>query len=199
MKFNKFVAPVMAGALALTLGLAGCGSSSSSETTSSSSEATSSSSEAATTEEDKILFWEGETDKGDVLLYGNDEENGTSTVILFGDHDGNEELLAFNGPATVEGSKVTITDSDTGDAFSYDITDATDDALVVDLGVHGKGTLKPVTEKQFNEEVDKIINTAREIGEQLKTLDEQDVEELLTILQTVLENSSTTNSAQSNK
>lgn len=211
MKFNKFVAPVMAGALSLTLGLAACGGASSSSESASTatsevastttsevtSDAASATTEAATTAEDKIIYWEGESDKGDVLLYGEDEENNTSSIILYGDHDDKDELLAFDGPATLEDGKVTITDSSTGDVFSFDITGATEEALTIDLGEHGAGTLKPVTEKEFNEELDKIATAVREVGEALETLDDQDVEELVTILDFMLNESGTTSSAQS--
>lgn len=214
MKLNKFVAPVMAGALTLTLGLVGCGGSSTTESTTApateettetapaTTETTPAPAEttpapAATTEaESKILYWEGESDKGDVLLYSEDETDNTATVILFGDHDDKDELLAFSGPATVEGDKLTITDAETGDTFTFTVTGQTQDAVTIDLGVHGAGTLKPVTEQQFNDEIDGIINVAREVGELLETLDDQDVEELLSILEFVLSDTDANATAQ---
>lgn len=209
MKFNKFVAPVMAGALALSLGLTACGGSNSTETTTTedasttttedtsktTSETTSTTTDAATTTEDKIVFWDGETDKGDTLLYTEDEKNDTASIILFGSHDDNTELLAYSGSAKLEGDKVTITDSETGDTFSFTITGATDDALTIDLGEHGSGTLKPVTEKEFNEAVDGIVAVATQVGEQLESLSDQDIEDLLNILEILANDSGTTDSA----
>lgn len=197
MKFNKFVAPIMAGALTLSLGLVACGGSSestSTETTEETTEATTETTEAtdaAATEEDTVLFWSGDTDKGDILLYAEDDTDDTACIILFGDHDDTDELLAFSGPAKLDGNTVTITDSETNDEFSFDIEDGNADDLTIDLGEHGKGTIKPVTEKQFNELVDSIVNAVKEIGDEvsakLETLDEQDVEELLSILESVLD------------
>lgn len=145
------------------------------------------------------MFWEGETEKGDSLLYGEDEENDTASIILFGNHDDKTELLAYSGPAKAEDNKVTITDSETGDTFTFEITGATEDALTIDLGEHGSGTLKPVTEKEFDETVDGIIALATQVGEQLESMSDQEIEQLLTILEVVANSSESTTSTQSAK
>lgn len=200
MKYNRFVAPIMAGFLTLTLGLAGCGGNNAKpaettaeETTETTTEATTekpaeTTTEEATAEESKIIFWQGETEKGDTLMYSEEEENDTATIILFGNHEGEEELLAYSGPVTADETNgtITISDTETGDSFSFQITGATEDALTIDLGEHGNGTLKPVTEKEFEEDINSILEVVTAVGDQLNSLEDQDVEELFNILGALL-------------
>lgn len=204
MKYNKFVAPVLAGALTLSLGLVGCGGSNSQSAASASSTAasattdtTAASSASTTAQDSKVMFWMGMTEKDDTILYGEDEATQTVTILLFGSHDGQDELLGYSGPAKVEGEMVTITDTETGKDFTFKVSDRSDTSMFVDLGEHGKGMITAVTEKEFEEKVNSIKQTATEIGEALKSLDEKDIQQLVNTLDAALKEADATASASS--
>lgn len=201
MKYNKFVAPLMAGALSLSLGLVGCGgnkaatetttevaeTTEAAETTAETTEATGGETTEATTEaageataaaSDTVVFWSGETTDGDSVLYSEDEANSTATILLFGTHDGSDEILGASGPAQFDGNKVAITDSETGSTFEFTITNRTEGGIDVDLGEHGTGTLIATTEAGFQQDVENTINeVGAAIDEAISNISVKDLRE----------------------
>lgn len=208
MKYNKFVAPVMAGALTFTLGLVGCGGNNAAPakteepaatTTTETTEVTETTTTNAAAEDNKVMFWQGETDKGDSLLYSEDDADHITTLLLFGEHDESSEVLGYSGPSKVEGDNVTISDTETGKDYTFTITDRTDASMTIDLGEHGKGTIKPVTQKEFQEGVDSIINGMKEVGEALESLDEQDLKDLAELVDAVAQDVAQSESTSTTK
>ncbi len=210
MQYSKFVAPILAGALSLTLGLVGCGGNNAASTSMSTTEETSSApaetdtttttdttATSADVEEDKVVYWQGETDEGDTILYSEDDADKTTTILVFGEHDESGEILGYSGQAKTEGDEVTISDTESGTEFTFTLTDKTAESMTVDLGEHGKGTLNAVTQKEFEKEVDEMVNAAKEIGEALESLDEQDIEDLVNLLDAVAQEVDSAESADS--
>ena len=202
MKYNKFVAPLMAGALSLSLGLVGCGgdkaatettpeateaTTEAAETTTETAETTAAETGEATTEAtgedaaaaaDTVVFWSGETTDGDAVLYSADEANGTATILLFGTHDGNEDVIGASGSATFEGEKVVITDDETGTNFEFTITNRTEGGMDVDLGEHGTATLLATTEAGFEQDLENTINeVGAAIDEAINNISVKDLRE----------------------
>ncbi len=204
MKSNKFTATLIAGTFSLSMVLAGCGASQPAATTTAAT-TTAATTAAATTPaatttaattaattgtaaEDTILYWYGESDKGDAVIYGEDDRDDTAAILVFGAHEGSDpELLLYSGTTKADGTKVTITDYETKEAFSFDVVEASDKGIVIDLGTHGKVTLNAVTQKQFEDELNKIAEEINKIGDELRNMSEEDINQFLAVLGTAIQ------------
>jgi hypothetical protein len=197
MKSNKLTATLVAGTFSLSMLLAGCGASQPAATTTAATTTaattTAATTAAATTAattgtaaEETILYWEGDTDKGYSVVYGEDDRDNTSSIMVVGTQEGKEEFLCYSGVAAVDNSNVTITDFETKETFTFAIVGATTDGFTIDLGERGKATLKPVSQKQFEDEVKKLADEANKLGEQVANMSEKDVEAFIAALGTAV-------------
>lgn len=166
---NKIVTIGMAGVLSMSIGLAACGnkpaassSSAADSAASSSVAADSSASEKAkeAAEAAKILYWEGTTSDGQSVVYSEDEQAKTAAlaVIKADASDG----TGWSGKAVSEDGKVTITDDLTSETVTLTVVDLASDftALKVNIEGYGDVDMKPITQGEFEKEVEGIIDTA---------------------------------------
>ena len=68
-----------------------------------------------------------------------------------------------------------------------DVVEASDKGIVIDLGTHGKVTLNAVTQKQFEDELNKIAEEINKIGDELRNMSEEDINQFLAVLGTAIE------------
>ena len=190
MKYGKFAAPIMAGALTLTLGLVGCGGNNQSPSESAeASQATESTEDAGTNEtgedavvsEDTVIFMLGESSEGDTVIYTEDWEDKTATLLLMGTHNGKEDIVEYSGRIEFVEDTVTISYNETGTEFSFTYTTNYEEGVAtIDMGKHGTATIKPVTKREFEEDVNKYAEVlGAAIGRAIAEIDDKDLQELV--------------------
>ncbi|MDO4537717.1 MAG: hypothetical protein Q4B54_06105 [Coriobacteriales bacterium] len=167
MKYPKITAALMSGALALSIGLVGCGGGSQStaasegsaaESTATETSATSDTSSATEANYEWSSCYMGAGESGEIFYYAEDKSDSSNLqglMIVLDPETG--KYISFVGPATnPSDTQVTITDTSSGNAITFEVVAAEDDKLLVDLGDTGKAVLAECTSADINEAIDII-------------------------------------------
>ena len=111
-------------------------------------------------DESTVLFWTGELADGTSITNMYDPENGEAylSAVKADLSDG----VAWYGKCIVadNGTTVTITDSETGSTITFEIVEANDDSMKLDILGYGEVELTPVTKADF-------VNLAEELTKSL--------------------------------
>lgn len=187
---RKIVAFAMAGALATSVGLAGCGGNTSSassasstssvaSTTETSSSSTSSSSATNSIVNNEVVYWEGTLSDGSFVDYIDDSEDGTA-VIAVTKSDLSDSTAWYGAAGTsADGKTITITDAESSKTISFTIVEATPTSITIDLEGYGEVEMAPVTKSDIKASVDEFVKEieaeAENIADYYKNLDESTV------------------------
>lgn len=163
---NRYVAPVMAGVLALSIGLAGCGGSTSASTEGADTTQGASVAEppqptepavSETPEVMEVTYWQGTLSTGETLVWKDDDIAKTASILILTQQGEETNATLFEGPVTesTDGTEITVTDA-TGQTLGFKILSNTEAGIEIDAGEHGTGTLTPITEEQFRASLEAI-------------------------------------------
>lgn len=179
---TKLVVIAMAGLLAMCFGLTACGggssSSSSAASSSTASSSTASSSSSSSSESvsasNKVLYYEGTLSDGQIVDYYGDMLNSTAALSI-AKSDYSSATVWYGTSSVSEDGVVTITDADTNHTVNYTLM-SNGDSLLIDIQNYGEAELKPVTEAEFKEIVEKLAKTDE--GKKLKKQIKREVKKL---------------------
>ena len=82
----------------------------------------------------------GVTDANEGFYYAS-SANGELCIVMAADTNGN--TVSFVGPATVNGTMVTVSDISNGLSLTFDVQPQSDGTIVLDMGDTGKATVAP--------------------------------------------------------
>lgn len=158
---HTHIAYGVAGMLAITLALGGCRGASTAQNDSSKAPAETMESSASPVA--RVVYWEGKTDTDDTFYFFEDQVSGTGSLTI---------LRSDETVYSIEGSLYIATDGTTTithvipleedeyeyedtkkepetETYSFKITDENETSLLIDAGENGKGTLKPLSEEDY--------------------------------------------------
>ena len=165
---TRIAIPVMACALALSMGLVACGgssaASSSAASASSAAEAASSAAAAETASAsaaessssemslDDVLYYEGTFENGDSLIYGTDQSGSgeISLAIIPADESRANESVIIEAVPTVNSDGTIVLKGDDGTELTLKMAD---DGASVEISGYGTASLTPVTQSDFEKDL----------------------------------------------
>ena len=177
---TKFAAPLVAGVLTLSIGLAGCGGNASTDSAASSdaasatetaapAESTASTATPVTPAAAQVSFWQGDLSSGKTLVWKDDAPAKTAIIYLFDNQTPDVAPLKVEGPVadSADATAVTVTDAASGQTFSFKITAINEANKEIDAGENGTGALMPIDETQFNATVQAFADQNADNGEEV--------------------------------
>ena len=102
----------------------------------------------------------GISDQEEYIGFGVNEDGSFAIMFFFNE----EEHVSFVGPAVVEDELVTISDEVNGMAIAFEVIEATEDGVVLDLGDVGTAVLAPI-------EIEDLIDGLAEVIENTQTVE----------------------------
>lgn len=156
---NKVVAVGLTAALTMSAGLVACGNqpaaSSESKASSSAAEQAKEAAEAA-----KILYWQGTTSDGQEVVYSNDENTKTASLVIVKSDASDGQ--AWSGKTIEADNKITIKDDSTSKAITYTVVETAPDGTSLKVNIEGYGdvNMKPITQGEFSKAAEGYITAA---------------------------------------
>ena len=102
----------------------------------------------------------GMSDQEEYIGFGANEDGSFAIMFFFNE----EEHVSFVGPAVVEDALVTISDEVNGMSIAFEVIEATEDGVVLDMGDVGTAVLAPI-------EIDELIDGLAEVLENTVTVE----------------------------